>query len=110
MAKQYKKLQHKLYPKKQDDKKKEKEKIGKDYLLLGVMIFTIVVTVLGWGSLTLWNRAMYVLLDISLVLTYARRHAKLSEAQQRICDRASLIGIGLAVAMFVVMLIEDFMK
>ena len=47
MAKQYKKLQKKVYPKVEDPRKKEKEKIGKDYLLIAVISFTLVVTLFG---------------------------------------------------------------
>ena len=38
MAKQYKKLQNKVYPKKKADDSKPQEKIGKDYLLLGIAV------------------------------------------------------------------------
>ena len=111
MAKQYKKLQQKIY-RQDDDKQKHKrqEKVGKDYLLLGVLIFTAVVTVAGWESPNNWNRVMYVLLDVSLLLTYIRRHAKLTEVQSVFADRASLVSIGFAVAMFIIVLIQDFME
>ena len=39
MAKQYKKLQKKVYPKVKEPRKKEKENFGKDYLLLAVVAF-----------------------------------------------------------------------
>ena len=107
MAKQYKKLQQKIYPKEENEKKTQR-KPGKDYLLLGVLIFTIVVTIGGRGSLDNWNRVMYVLLDFSLGLTYLSRHAKLSEVQKVFVDRASFISIGFAVAMFLVVLVKRF--
>jgi len=108
MANQYKKLQQKIYKKDDDKKDKFKEKVGSDYLLIGVLIFTIVVTMVGWMQFDNWNRCMYVLLIVSLGLTYVRRHAKLSETQAVFAERASLVSIGFAIAMFVIVLLHNF--
>ena len=77
-------------------------------LLIGVLIFTIVVTMVGWMQFDNWNRCMYVLLIVSLGLTYVRRHAKLSETQAVFAERASLVSIGFAIAMFVIVLLHNF--
>lgn len=81
MANQYKKLQKKLYEKNKPDDKKKEPKVGKDYPILILIGLTIFVCFLGWGNFDNMNRAMYVLLTVSLILTYVRRHAKLSETR-----------------------------
>jgi TRAP-type C4-dicarboxylate transport system permease small subunit len=100
MAKQYKKLQNKVYPKKKAADNKPQEKIGKDYLLLGIIAFMLVITLAGWEYLTSLNRWMYVLLTFSLSMTYVFRHAKISENAKIYVNRASLVAMGLAIAMF----------
>ena len=96
MANQYKKLQKKLYEKNKPDDKKKEPKVGKDYPILILIGLTIFVCFLGWGNFDNMNRAMYVLLTVSLILTYVRRHAKLSETRAIYVERASAASIGLA--------------
>ena len=108
MAKQYKKLRQKVHPK--QPPAPPKEKVGKDYLLIVVIAFTLAVLILGWGYLDSMNRVMYILLVLSLSLTYIKRHAKLTETQQLITDRASMVSIGLAVAMFLIVLVQQFVQ
>ena len=90
-----------------DDKKKE-PKIGKDYPILILIGLTIFVCFLGWGNFDNMNRAMYVLLTVSLILTYVRRHAKLSETRAIYVERASAASIGLAIALFFIVLYYQF--
>lgn len=104
MANQYKKLQKKLYDKKKPDDKKKEPKIGKDYPILILIVLTVVVSILGWANFDNMNRAMYILLAVSLTLTYVRRHAKLTEVQAVFVERASAISIGLAIALFFIVL------
>lgn len=108
MAKQYKKLQKKLYSQKEQPKKKPEPKVGKDYMLLILIAFTIFVGIAGWSQLDIMNRSMYVLLTGSLSLTYIRRHAKLSETMQVIVERTSLVCLGCAVILFFVVLYRQF--
>ena len=109
MSKQYRKLQNKIYNKPDKDKRaREKEKLGRDYLLIGVLIFTFIVTIAGWTHFDNMNRAMYVLLTVSLGLTYARRHAKIKEEYRIYLDRASVASMGLAVAMFLIVLYYQY--
>ena len=108
MAKQYKKLQNKVYPKKKADDSKPQEKIGKDYLLLGIIAFMIVITLAGWEYLTSLNRWMYVLLTFSLSMTYVFRNAKISENAKIYVNRASLASMGLAIAMFLLELYNKY--
>ena len=106
MAKQYKKLQKKLHP--SAKKEAPPKPPGKDYLLLAVIAFTLVVTAFGWTAFDNWNRAMYAFLCLSLALTYAQRHAKLTERGFLIVSRVSLASIGMAIAMFLITLYERF--
>ncbi|SFT61485.1 hypothetical protein SAMN02910356_01333 [Selenomonas sp. GACV-9] len=99
MAKQYKKLQNKVYPKKKAEDKPQ-EKIGKDYLLIFVIAFTAVVTLVGWEHFDSLNRWMYLLLTFSLSMTYIFRHGNISENAKIYVNRASLASMGLAIAMF----------
>ncbi len=104
MANQYKKLQKKLYDKKKTDNKKKEPKIGKDYPIIALIVLTVVVSILGWANFDNMNRAMYVLLAASLILTYVRRHAKLTEVQAVFVERASAVSIGFAIALFFIVL------
>ena len=108
MSKQYKKMQKKLYPQQEDPHAKEKEKIGKDYLLMTTICFTFVVTIVGWSQFDNLNRAMYPLLTLSLLLTYLCRHAKVSEKVRAYLNSASLGSMGLAVAMFLIAMYYQF--
>lgn len=104
MANQYKKLQKKLYEKNKPDDKKKEPKIGKDYPILILIALTAVVCVVGWANFDNMNRTMYILLTASLILTYVRRHAKLTEVQAVFVERASAISIGFAIALFFIVL------
>jgi len=107
MAKQYKKLQNKVYPKK-NAVARPKEKIGRDYLLMAVIAFTTVVTIFGWTQFDLLNRSMYVLLTFSLCMTYIFRHANISDNAKIYVNRASLAAMGLAVALFLLSAYHTF--
>ena len=107
MSRQYRKLQEKLYQKPSEKKPAEK-KIGRDYVLMAVTVFTVLVTAAGWMQLDNVSRGMYSLLSISLILTYARRHANLSEKAAVLVERGSLITMALAVVLFFVSLYVHF--
>ena len=107
MAKQYKKLQNKIHPKTKEAPA-PKEKIGKDYFLLVMIGFTLIILALGWSHLDSMNKVMYVLLTISLSLTYARRHANLTDSQRIYVDRASFASIGLAAALFLLIAYQQY--
>ena len=82
MARMLRKLQHKVAP---HEKNPAERPPGKDYIL----IFLIMLS-------------MYILLTISLILTYTRRHAahRLSEVQMMLVTRGSFVTIGMAAALF----------
>lgn len=107
MAKQYKKLRQKVHPKEQKRTSPEKP-VGKDYFLIGITVFTVAVLAIGWPHFDNMNRAMYVLLVISLGLTYVRRHVEMSETQQIFADRAGFVSIGCAVGLFLVICYYQF--
>lgn len=107
MSKQYKKLQQKLHPKEKKAAPKEKP-VGKDYLLLAVIAFIIVMTAFGWEYMNNISRAMYILLGISMSCNYVQRHAKISEEKMVYVARVGLVTIGIAVALFLVSLYYQF--
>ena len=101
MARQYKKILKKIAPKKKAaTTEKKPEKVGKDYVLLAIMTFTIMVMIFGWGNFDNYNRALYVLLSASLAITYAKRHAKLNEVQEMWLDRVGYVTMGVAIILF----------
>mgnify|MGYP000418882540 FL=1 len=99
MAKMLKKLQQKVTP---AEKPKPVRPPGKDYMLLILMAFTVMVTLAAWEELDSLTLTMYILLTASLGLTYTRRQAveRLSEFQMMIVTRASFVTIGMAGALF----------
>lgn len=107
MSKQYKKLQKKLYQKPKENKPKQKP-IGHDYLLTGIFIFTVVITIVGWNDLTWLNRAMYLLLAVSFGLTLLQRHGKFSDEMRTKISIASTIAVVVAIVMFLIVLFFQF--
>ena len=101
MAKMLKKLQQKMTP---PEKPRTAPPPGKDYLLLILMAFTVMVVIAAWENLDTLTLTMYILLTLSLGLTYTRRHAgeRLSETQMMIVTRASFVTIGMAGALFLI--------
>ena len=99
MAKMLKKLQQKVTPL---EKPKPVRPPGKDYMLLILMAFTVMVVLAAWEELDSLTLTMYILLTASLGLTYTRRQAaeRLSEFQMMIVTRASFVTIGMAGALF----------
>ena len=99
MAKMLKKLQQKMTP---AEKPKPVRPPGKDYMLLILMAFTVMVVIAAWEELDSLTLTMYILLTASLGLTYTRRQAaeRLSEFQMMIVTRASFVTIGMAGALF----------
>lgn len=89
---------------KNNPKPRVKEKVGKDYLLIAVIAFTLMITITAWSTLTNLNRALYTLLLVSLSLTYIRRHANLTEQQETWVDRGSIVSMGFALAVFAVVM------
>ncbi len=107
MARITKRLKKKLNPKPKEDAK-PKEKVGKDYLLVGVLAFTFVLMVAGWPTLTNLSRALYFTLLMSLSMTYADRHYDLTEIQAVWVRRIGTASMGMAVALFIYSLYERF--
>lgn len=101
MAKMLKKLQQKVAP---QEKAKPTPPPGKDYLLLFLMAFSVMVIIAAWDTLDTLTLVMYILLTLSLGLTYTRRHAveRLTETQMMIVSRTSFVTIGMAGALFLI--------
>ena len=66
MAKMLKKLQQKITP---PEKPKAALPPGKDYLLLILMAFTVMVVIAAWENLDTLTLTMYIILTLSLGLT-----------------------------------------
>lgn len=108
MATLYKKLVKKVKPKTKKTSEKPPEKVGKDYWLLAIMLLTIFFTVMSWPAFDSINRALYVALIISLVSTYIRRQAKLTDEQETWSERISFFAVVCAIFLFVVKIYNKF--
>lgn len=111
MARQSKKIAKKIQPKKKvevENKKPEKTKVGRDYLLVIVLALTIVFLLVGWQNFTMTNRALYIALLVSLSTTYAKRHYNFTENQEVWLDRAGLISMGCAIVLFAFVVYQQY--
>ena len=111
MARQSKKIAKKLQPKKKvesETKQPVKEKVGKDYLLIGVLALTIVFLIVGWQNFTFTNRALYLALLVSLSSTYARRHYNFTETQDLWIERTGVIAMGAAIVLFAFVVYQQY--
>ena len=99
MAKMLKKLQQKVAP---QEKQVQAPPPGKDYILIFLIMLSVIVIGVSWETFDAVMLAMYILLTISLALTYTRRHAadRLSEFQMMLVTRGSFVTIGMAAALF----------
>ena len=105
LARIQKKIRKNLKPKTQESATtKPKEKAGKDYLLIAVITFTVLVMIVGWSTFTNMNRALYLLLTLSLSLTYVRRHFNLTDVQELWVDRGSLFSMVAALIVFAIIM------
>lgn len=108
MATLYKKLVKKVKPKTKKTSEKPPEKIGKDYWLLAILLLTIFFTVMSWPAFDNINRALYSALIISLVSTYIRRQAHLTDEQETWAERISFLAVVCAIFLFIVKIYTKF--
>ena len=110
MARQSKKIAKKIQPKKkaEPENKKPEKKVGKDYLLIGVLALTIVFLIFGWSNFTIWNRGLYLSLLVSLSTTYARRHYNFNEKQDLWLERAGMVAMGCAIVLFAFVVYQQY--
>ena len=108
MATQYKRLVKKLRPKPKKTNDAPPEKVGKDYWLVGILLLTIFFLVVGWSNFDGVNRALYISLIVSLGSTYARRHAKVTPAQEELIERVGLGAMALATVLFIMEIYYKF--
>ena len=81
MATQYKKIQNKLHPKEDEQKKTDlKPKASRDALLLVLIAMTIVILAVGWSTMDDIGHAMYGFMTVGMIIVYInRRLTNLSE-------------------------------
>jgi flagellar protein fliL len=77
---------------------------GKDYILIFLIMLSIMVIGASWEAFDAVMLSMYILLTLSLILTYTRRHGanRLSEFQMMLVTRGSFVTIGMAAALFLI--------
>ena len=101
MARQYKKILKKIQPKEQPKSNRPKpEKGKKDYILIIVLVVTILFMLIGWSYFSNLNRGLYAALTMSLLTTYIRRHADLTDKQDYWVEKASQVPMGIAIVLF----------
>ncbi len=108
MSKQYKKLQNKIHPKEEPTEKKNEKPVGKDYVLLFIIVFTLFILCVSWEHFDNMKRIMYICLTAALGLTYAGRHAKLDENQLQLVNRASFVTLMVSIVLFLVSCYNEF--
>jgi hypothetical protein len=113
MARQSKKIAKRIQPKKKVESENKQQqsppqKVGKDYLLIGVLALTIVFLLVGWSNFTATNRALYIALLISLSSTYARRHYNLTEVQDMWVERAGYVSMAAAIVLFAFVVYQQY--
>lgn len=109
MARQSRKIAKKIQPKKPaEPENKKPEKVGKDYLLVGVLALTIVFLIFGWANFTPLNRGLYLALLVSLSTTYARRHYNFTEKQDLWLERTGYTAMILAIILFGVVVYQQY--
>ena len=109
MARQSRKIAKKIQPKKKaEPENKKPEKVGKDYLLIGVLALTIVFLVVGWSNFTPWNRGLYIALLVSLSTTYARRHYNFTQTQDLWIERTGMVAMGCAIVLFAFVIYQNY--
>ena len=109
MARQSKKIAKKIQPKKKaEPENKQPEKVGKDYLLIGILALTIVFLIFGWSNFTVLNRGLYIALLVSLSSTYARRHYNFTETQDLWIERTGYTAMILAIILFGVIVYQQY--
>ncbi len=113
MARQSKKIAKRIQPKKKVESENKQQqsqpqKVGKDYLLIGVLALTIVFLLVGWSNFTATNRALYIALLISLSSTYARRHYNLTAVQDLWVERAGYVSMASAIVLFAFVVYQQY--
>ena len=107
LARITKKIKKKLNPK-PTEQSKPKEKVGKDYLLVGVIAFTFIIMVTGWPTISNVHRGLYFTLLLSLSMTYTQRHYDLNEVQDMWVRRIGTASMGIAMTLFLFTLYLQF--
>ncbi len=83
--------------------KKNEKKYGKDIWLIALIIVNFVLLAISWQTLLLapTNLAIYVILEIVMIVMYVNRHAKLSEEVSKWLDRIQYFFMAIILVLFI---------
>jgi hypothetical protein len=77
------------------------KKAGRDILLLILIAVNFLFLILGWSQALIIDKAIYILLECSLISIYAYRHARLNEKNTERLKYMGLTFMGIAFACFI---------
>ena len=98
MARQIKKIQGKLQPKKAQ--KDEPKKKGRDIFLLIMIGFTFFILLMGWREFDILYRSMYSALTLALILVYGQRQGSFADKIRYYMGVVSFVLIMLSFILF----------
>lgn len=104
MARMTRRIANKINKTKEEQQPKQtKKNYGKDIWLIILIIVNFVLLVVSWQSLLVnpSNFAIYVFLEIVLVLMYITRHAKISEKLLNALNKAQYFCMALILVLFI---------
>jgi hypothetical protein len=98
MARLSKRIQQKITKSVETSTKKDRP--GRDFWLIAIICLNLFILALGWSTLDTPSLLMYVLLALSLISIYVRKHVNIPEKFGPYLDKAGLITIGAACIIF----------
>lgn len=114
MARQLKKIQRRVMNRRAAIEKKSaslsrvREPAGKDYFLIFMIAFTVIVLIVGHNTLDVMGIIMYCLMIAALATTYAKRHYPMTDNVYRWVERVSFVCVGSAIGLFCFQLYNEF--
>jgi len=98
MARLSKRIQQKITKPVETSTKKGRP--GRDFWLIAIICLNLFILALGWSALDTPSLIMYVLLALSLISIYVRKHVNIPEKFGPYLDKAGLVTIGAACILF----------
>lgn len=78
----------------------KKDRPGRDFWLIAIICLNLFILALGWSTLDTPSLLMYVLLALSLISIYVRKHVDIPEKFNPYLDKLGLVTIGGACIIF----------